>query len=98
MNECPTNAIYQVSDKEISVIKRENSIPQRVNSSVPQPKQTFWSERRKQQSSELGDMFLSGLKRLVNNFFRNEPTFGRRKGDRGKRHGRHGRGYGKGRH
>jgi len=98
MDECPANAIYQVTDKEISVIKIENSIPESVNRTSPQPKQTFWTDKRKQSVTEIGEIFLSGIKRMANNFFRNEPPFGRRKRGRGKRHGKHGRGYGRGRH
>lgn len=95
---CPVNAIYQIFDKEDSVIKRQNSIPHQVNPTQPQPKQTFPTEKRNQQPIELGDRFLSGIKRLANNFFRNEPTFDRRKRAGGRRHSRHGRGYGRGRH
>jgi len=98
INECPVNAIYQILDKKVSVVKRENSIPRQINPPQPQPKQTFWTEKRKQPVIELGNIFLSGMKKLANNFFRNEPTFGRRKRGRGKGPGRHGRRYGRGRH
>jgi len=98
MEECPTNAIYQILDKQVSAVKRQNSIPHPVNPTQPQPKQTFRTEKRKQQPIELGDTFLSGIKRLANNFFSNEPPFGRRK--RGQRKGlrRHRKRYGRGRH
>jgi len=96
MNECPVNAIYQILDKEVPITKRKESPPTYVNPNIPQPEQSFWIEKQqKQQPIKSGDIFLSTIKRLANNFFRNEPPFGRR---RGKGHGRHGKGWRRGRH
>ena len=95
MDECPANAIYQISDKEISVIKRQNSIPDSGNRTSIQFKQTFRTDRQKQSVTEIGEIFLSGIKRMANNFFRNEPSFGRKEGGR-RLHMRHRRGHGRG--
>lgn len=88
IDECPANALYQISHKEISVIKRQNSIPDSGNRTSIQFKQIFRTDRQKQPVTEIGEIFLSGIKRMANNFFRNEPSFGRNKGGR-RRHMRH---------
>ena len=95
IDECPANAIYQISDKEVSVIKRQNSIPDFVSKTSPQAKQTSRSDRQKQPVTETGGTFLSGIKRMANNFFRNEASFGRR--GRGRGYGKHRRGRRRGR-
>jgi len=95
MEECPTNAIYQILDKEVSVTKREASFPESTAHTESLPKQTFWTDKRKQQALDLGEMFLSGIKKIANNFFRNDSSVAREKGQRrgqGKHRRRHGRG------
>ena len=95
IDECPANAIYQIYDEEVSVIKRQNSIPDFVSKTSPQAKQTSRSDRQKQPVTETGGTFLSGIKRMANNFFRNEASFGRR--GRGRGYGKHRRGRKRGR-
>ena len=94
MDECPANAIYQILDKEVSVVKRENLIPESVTQTAPQPKQLFWDDQRKQQVIEIGEMVLSGIKKLANNFLRADSSPGRGKqgsARRVKHRRRHGR-------
>ncbi|OQX53131.1 MAG: hypothetical protein B5M54_07590 [Candidatus Aminicenantes bacterium 4484_214] len=97
MNECPVNAIYQILDKKVPVIKKKEPPPTYTNPNVSQPEQPFWIEKQqKQQPVKSGDIFLSIVKRLVNNFLRNESSFGKKR--RGRGHGRHGKGWGRRRH
>jgi len=96
MEECPTNAIYQILDKEVSVTKRETSFPESTAHTEPLSKQTFRADKRKQQVIELGEMFLSGIKKIASNFFRNDSSFAKGKGGGRRGQGKHRRRHGRG--
>ncbi len=93
MKECPENAIYQIIDKEISVTKREASFPESKAHTELLPKQGFWTDKRKQQLLEVGGIFLSGIKKIGKNFFRNNSLVTRGKVRKGR--GKHRRGHGR---
>lgn len=93
MKECPENAIYQIIDKEISVIERETSFPESKARTELLPKQVFWTDKRKQQLLGVGEMFLSGIRKIGENLFRNDSLDTRRKARRGR--GKHRRGHGR---
>ena len=89
MDECPSNAIYQVLDREDSVIQREDFVPKSENFDVPQPKSFSWPDLRKQQMTGTVAMLLSGLIKLTGNFFKENSYQSRRMGGRGKHIRRH---------
>ena len=95
MDECQAHAIYQILEKEDSVIQRKEFIPKPVNFNVPQPTPSSWPHLRKQQTTGTVAMFfLSGITKLTSNFLKEKFFQSRRKEGRGKqvkhrrRHGR----------
>ena len=85
MDECPSSAIYQILDREDSVIQREDFIPNPVNFNAPQPKPSFWADSQKQQMTGTVAMLLSGLTKLTSNFLKENSFQSRRHEGRGKR-------------
>lgn len=79
INECPTSAIYQTYDKETVVTKRQDSIPYSENRAVSNTRQILWSNKQKQPALERSGMFLNGIKKMANNFFKIDSSFGRGK-------------------
>ena len=84
MDECPSSAIYQILDREDSVIQREDFIPNPINFDIPQPKPSFWTDSRKHQTTGTIAMLLSGLTKLTSNFLKENSFQSRRNEGRGK--------------
>lgn len=84
MDECPSSAIYQILDKEDSVIQREDFGLNAVNVAVPQQKSSNWPDLRKQQMAGTAAVILSGLIKLAGNYFKENSFQSRRIEGRGK--------------
>lgn len=79
ISECPNNAIFQTSDREISVTKREISAPYSVRRVSPQPHQVFGAPIRKQRTPDGSGKLLNRIIEAANSFFRDDSSLGRRK-------------------
>ena len=83
MDECPVYAIHQISEKEVYFTQREPSILSSLDRTVPPPRQTFSSSDQKHQVGEKRTVFLNGVKKAIDSFFKVDSSFGRsRKGGR----------------
>lgn len=79
LDECPNNAIYQTTDKEISVTERQDSKPYSVHRTFPQSNRVLWSYKRKQRTFNRSGRLLDRIKEVANSFFQDDSSFGRRK-------------------
>jgi formate hydrogenlyase subunit 6/NADH:ubiquinone oxidoreductase subunit I len=95
-DECPNHAIYQISEEEVSLEKRDHSIPSLVNKDIPQPKQIFSTNKRKQQAVKKEEVFFDKFRKVMGSLFAFDSPWsssgkGRQKKYRRQR-GRHRRG------
>lgn len=79
ISECPNNAIYQTSEKEISVTRREDSAPYSVRLTSPQSPHVLATPKRKQRTPDGNGRLLDRIKEAANSFFQGDSSFSRRK-------------------
>ena len=81
LDECPSDAIYQVLEREDSLIPEEKEIPKFVSSIPHQQYNPFGQDLKKQQAIGIGTSLLNGMVNWTRNFFNEHPMHGdRRKG------------------
>ncbi len=78
IDECPKNAIYQISEREVYLTKREYPAPHSLNRNTPHTRQTFSSDRRKQQKAKKGGMLLDEVKKAMDRFINVDSFFSTR--------------------
>lgn len=89
LDECPNNAIYQTSEKDISVAERQDSESHFLPRTSYQSSQDLEIYRRKQRILNRDGGLLDRIREIANSFFQDGSSFGRRK--RGGRRGHGGR-------
>ena len=90
ISECPNDAIYQISEKEISVTERQDLEPYSVHRTSPQSKRVLgsYSYIKKQRTLNRSGSLLDRIRGFANTFFEADSSFGRnRKGGRMKYRG-----------
>lgn len=95
ISECPNDAIYQTSEKEISVTEKQDLEPYSVHRTSPQSNRVWgsYSYIKKQRTLNRSGGLLDRIKEVANSFFQDNSSFGRRKKGERRRHGGHRKGY-----
>ena len=98
LEKCPNEAIYRIDDKNMSVIKRQDSIPSPIHLPSSQVnQQNLWSSKSKQRIFNRHQGLLDIIRDVVNIFFHDKSSFDRgRKGGRGegrRKYGGHRKGH-----
>lgn len=83
MDECPTYAIHQIPEKEVYLEKREPPVPESLKRTVPHTEHKFSSIEPIFPAERKSGIFLNGVKKVMDSFFKIDSPLGRgRKGGR----------------
>jgi len=94
ISECPNDAIYQTSEREISVTEKQDLEPYSVHRTSSQSNRVLgsYSYIKKQRTLNRSGGLLDRIKEVANSFFEADSSFGRnRKGGRMKHRRQKGR-------
>jgi len=81
MDECPAYAIHQIPEKEVYLEKRGHSVPESLKRTIPHPEHKFSSNEPIFLAERKSGVFLNGVKKVMDSFFKVDSSFGRsRKG------------------
>ncbi len=95
VSECPNAAISQIFDSEVSQELSERPIAYFGDKTIPRQRQMFLSHRWNPHKSGRGGIFLSELKKAVNNFFQADSSFSMSRKSERRKHRRHRRSRGR---